>query len=253
MQLGLESIGPCDLYSTAEVIMLAEKSLCEISDDHILDISHMGILHSMLEASGLENEKHGALIDAISRRSTDAVRSLIKDTEIADKICRLVSEYAPATQLIGLLEEILPESPSVTELKGVVSVLSALSLDKKIYLDFSLVNDISYYNGIIFKGFISGIPSAVLSGGRYDPLITRFGMNCGACGFAIYLDRISGYEGSAIAKEADVLVLYGDSVAPEKLALTLDELVKSGKTVKAASASCAPDASLFGEIVTLSE
>jgi ATP phosphoribosyltransferase regulatory subunit len=57
-------------------------------------------------------------------------------------------------------------------------------------LDFSIVNDISYYSGIIFQGYIEGIPEKVLSGGRYDKLLRKFGNRSGAVGFAVYLDLL---------------------------------------------------------------
>jgi ATP phosphoribosyltransferase regulatory subunit len=33
----------------------------------------------------------------------------------------------------------------------------------------------NYYNGVVFKGFISGIPASVLSGGQYDNLMEKMG------------------------------------------------------------------------------
>ena len=47
-----------------------------------------------------------------------------------------------------------------------------------------------YYNGVVFSGYIKGLPFRVLSGGRYDALLKRFGRQSGALGFAIYLDEL---------------------------------------------------------------
>lgn len=249
MQLGLESIGSDDLYSTAEVIMLAEMSLNEISADHILDISHMGLLNVLTGGANVENVS--LLTSAISRRSTDTIRELVADESYADMLCCLVSEYAPVNTVLSKLSDILPQCAALDELKGICKVLTSLSLDKNVYLDFSLVNDVSYYNGIIFKGFISGISSAVLSGGRYDPLLSRFGHSCGACGFAIYLDRIQGNLNPNSTYDADVLVLYNCSCAPEKIAKICAELTSEGKTVMASTS--VKDKSRYAEIMEVSE
>ena len=48
----------------------------------------------------------------------------------------------------------------------------------------------NYYNGIIFRGFISGVPDGVLSGGQYDKLMKKMGRRSGAIGFAVYLDKL---------------------------------------------------------------
>ena len=57
-------------------------------------------------------------------------------------------------------------------------------------IDFSVVSDLKYYNGIIFNGFVSGIPSSVLLGGQYDKLMKRMGRSSKGIGFAVYLDCI---------------------------------------------------------------
>ncbi|MFR4336367.1 MAG: ATP phosphoribosyltransferase regulatory subunit [Lawsonibacter sp.] len=52
-------------------------------------------------------------------------------------------------------------------------------------LDFSLVNSMDYYNGVIFQGFLPGLHTPVLSGGRYDNLPRKMGKQVGAIGFAL--------------------------------------------------------------------
>ena len=52
MQAGLECIGAIDRYLTCEVIMLAVKSLGAISEQFVLDISHMGYVSGLMDAAG---------------------------------------------------------------------------------------------------------------------------------------------------------------------------------------------------------
>ena len=75
----------------------------------------------------------------------------------------------------GLAElEKLCNTPSLKaaykELKDIITVISGAGFQPEIHLDFSVVQDLSYYNGIVFQGFIEGIPEKILTGGRYDPL-----------------------------------------------------------------------------------
>ena len=44
--------------------------------------------------------------------------------------------------------------------------------------------------GLVFTGYVAGIPCAVLKGGRYDYLMQRFTPGANAIGFAIYLDEL---------------------------------------------------------------
>ena len=52
------------------------------------------------------------------------------------------------------------------------------------------MGDVSYYNGIVFKGFLSGIPDPVLSGGQYDRLMQKLHRTSRAIGFAVYTGEL---------------------------------------------------------------
>ena len=73
---------------------------------------------------------------------------------------------------------------------SVLSLLERSEAADRILIDFSVVNDTNYYNGIVFKGFIKGLPNAVLTGGQYDRLMRRMQRKSGAIGFAVYLDAL---------------------------------------------------------------
>ena len=57
-------------------------------------------------------------------------------------------------------------------------------------LDLSMADEMEYYNGLVFTGYVAGIPRAVLKGGRYDYLMQRFTPGANAIGFAMYLDEL---------------------------------------------------------------
>ena len=63
----------------------------------------------------------------------------------------------------------------------------------RIRLDLSIVNDVDYYNGIIFQGYVSRVPKPILSGGRYDGLLSRIGREQGAMGFALNLGELNAF------------------------------------------------------------
>jgi ATP phosphoribosyltransferase regulatory subunit len=43
---------------------------------------------------------------------------------------------------------------AVDELRTIMDILKADGLDKKVRIDFSIVNDMNYYSGVLFKGFV---------------------------------------------------------------------------------------------------
>lgn len=105
-------------------------------------------------------------------------------------------------------------------------------LAEHLRLDFSIANDMNYYSGVIFRGFVPGLAAGVLAGGRYDHLLHRMGRAGGAIGFAVYLDQLERF-GAPAQDEVDVLVLYDDSVSAARVAAETDALVAAGQTVRA--------------------
>ena len=100
-------------------------------------------------------------------------------------------------------------------------------------VDLSVDSDIRYYNGIVFKGFISGIPGAVLSGGQYDRLLHKMGKASGAIGFAVYLNLLENLMVSDRRYDADDVLLYDTTATPEAVFTAVEQLQKDGNRVLA--------------------
>ncbi|MDE7306714.1 MAG: ATP phosphoribosyltransferase regulatory subunit, partial [Clostridia bacterium] len=100
---------------------------------------------------------------------------------------------------------------------------------ENINIDFSAGGDERYYNGLVFKGYISGVPSAVLYGGRYDRLVSRLGKSAKAAGFALYLGELAQYFDDE-PTVPDILLVYKKDGAAKALALA-EKLRGEGKRV----------------------
>ena len=94
----------------------------------------------------------------------------------------------------------------------------------------------NYYDNVVFKGFIDGIGESVLSGGRYDRLLTRMGKKSGAIGFAVYLDLLANWAREYRETDVDVVVLYDETVCVETLTATVHALIAEGNSVSAQKA-----------------
>lgn len=233
MQTGLECIGKIDLFSICEVISLAAKSLERFSDDYVLDISHMGILAQMLKNINTDSEIKQEIVGCIERKSLHELKEICKDVDAkaADKLAALI-ELDPDTEK-GLkeLKKLCPDSSAVSELEKIIDVLNVSVGANRLRLDFSVVQDLSYYNGIVFQGFIDGIPEKLLSGGQYDKLVKRMGKNSGAIGFGISTELLSRLQKKA-KSSADILIIYDEDDDVKALMSEVSKLIKSGKRVE---------------------
>lgn len=229
MQTGLECIGDIDLYDVFEVVTLACASLEAISENYVVEISHLGVLSSLLDCASSNDEFKNAVMECIKQKNAHEIKKLCKEYGIkedkANLLCSFVGIYGKADSVLKKLDELNVSddfASSVNELKAIVALLDSTKYKDKIQLDFSIVNDMNYYNGIVFNGFIEGVCETVLFGGKYDGLLDKLGRQSKGIGFAIYIDLLEEMGGQSRSYDVDVLVLYDNTDAK-----TLSEVVAS--------------------------
>jgi len=239
-QVGLECLGSIDDYSICEVLTLAAQTLRSISPDSILDISHLGILTQLIDAIGVPADKKDTLIRCIGEKNIHEMTALLKNAEVEDgqilRMQKLISTSGvPGEVLDGivvLLEPVIgPEA--LGQLQRVMKALAGSGLEDMLRLDFSAVDDIRYYNGFVFKGFIHGLPGSVLSGGQYDKLMRRMKRSAGAIGFAVYMDMLEQLEPRRKDFDVDTLLLYGPDTDPAAIREQVVLLNEQGRSVLA--------------------
>jgi len=239
MQVGLECIGDIDVYHVGEVIMLAARSLSILGDRSCLDISHMGYISGLLGSVELTEAQRGEILRSISRKNVPELSSLCTQFGLSDgfrdRIMTLAALYGPYGKALVELRRLSVNDETeaaLSELEDIRSVIAGFGGGHDINIDFSIVNDLNYYSGVIFQGYIEGVPSKVLSGGRYDSLLRRFGKGSGAIGFAVYLDLLEQTAPPRSGPEIDVLLLYGDKTDPAALANEVRALTAEGRVVR---------------------
>lgn len=238
MQVGLEYIGEVDAYATLEVLLLAQKSLKAISEEYIMDVSHMGFVAGLMEEIGLPYAQQKAILDCISEKNAHGIRAVCKEAGLTEDMTQKLEALA---SLYGGLEETLAQAKAlccnekmeqaVQELEDILHCLKIGGNDKNVNLDFSIVNDMDYYTGIIFQGFINGVPSSILSGGRYDNLLRKLGKDADAIGFAVYLDLLERFDSAEREYDVDTLLLYEDGADVAALAKAAQMLTDNGQSV----------------------
>lgn len=220
MQVGLEVLGDVDDYCITEVLLLAGLSLKAVSCDAVLDISHLGLLSEAMESIGIPQDKKGELVKFISEKNAHELTALCRDCGITDENIDLLRSLlsisgAPAAalpQLSSLLSDLV-SSQTLEQFRAVVQALEGSGVEDLLRVDFSVVDDIHYYNGFVFKGFVNGLPGSVLSGGQYDKLMRKMKRADRTIGFAVYMDLLERLEQRSGEFDVDAVLLY-DASAP---------------------------------------
>lgn len=227
MQTGLECIGDIGLYDICEVILLAAKSLQAISERFVLDISHMQIIWDAIHACSLSYKDQVDVLTAIGDKNEDALcaypllQKLVKTSGLLKDVLPVLNEFCIADEARN----------AITQLQTIEAILDQNGYSDHVQLDFSIVNDMNYYNGIVFRGYIEGIPNSVLSGGQYDKLMEKMGKNAGGIGFAVYLDQLALLDTIQKKYDVDTVLLYTDDSDIPTLSCKAGELSADGGTV----------------------
>ena len=211
LQAGIECVGDVGFYEAAEVVYLAAKSLEALGSGTILSLSHVGLIRFCLESSGLPASARSQALDCLRQKREQELRALCREHGADDTLPVALLRARTPDDLSPLLTA---DNAPWQELRQIIALLPT----GKVRLDFSLGNDMKYYSGLVFKGYVRGVPASVLSGGQYDRLLSHMGKNARAIGFALYLDQLERLE-EADEWDVDTLLLCGDAAPAEILAV----------------------------------
>ena len=197
-QCGIELIGAQGIRADLEILSMAIDALeaCGVPDYHI-EIGHVGYFSALLEGLGASDETQNALRQLVEKKDFVAYRAMLKpylQTEAGNALWNLPRMFGgpqvldQAKRLSGNQEA----QKAISYLEEIYGVLSDAGLSDHVQFDLGLIQNIEYYTGMIFRGFVQGAGSNVISGGRYDRLIGQFGKEIPATGFGLDVDAVAG-------------------------------------------------------------
>lgn len=235
MQVGLECIGRIDGFSLFEVLTLALKSLSAVSENYILDVSNLDILTKVLDYLGIPNSSKTDIIHCIGEKNLHELAKICSELYVSEEKADILKELViihgepgSAFDKMNRLLKGIVDDDILNQFENII-----LSLDDKehVNIDFSVVDDINYYNGIVFKGFIEGVPNSMLSGGQYDTLMKKMKRSEKAIGFAVYLDMLEHLNVNTEQYDIDTVIVYDENTSFEFLQKTADEIRKENSVL----------------------
>lgn len=197
LQSGVECIGDLDDSDVCEVVLLAVKALQSLSKDYVLTLSHAGFITALLDALQVPQGLRDGLLRFVRQKNTEGLLQYCAAKNLpgenATALSNLISLYGTLADNLPLLANLCRNEKmeqAVKELSIVSSALGSISEGDNARLDFSVMNNMQYYDGLVFKGFVNGLPEGILSGGQYGGLLQKMGRKATAVGFAVYLNEV---------------------------------------------------------------
>ena len=231
-QVGLECLGAVDDYVIGEVLLLAAESLRRVSGESMLRISHLGIVGAMLDGLGLSGEARKAVLRCLGEKNLHELAAACREANVPEegieKLRALVLFCGKPAAVLPELRRLGCGETAVSQLERLSAMLDAGGFGDMVTLDFSVLSDMRYYNGVTFQGFVRGVPAGVISGGQYDRLLSRMGKKGRAIGFACYLDLLERLTKPERRPDADTVLLYDEGADPLRVAAAVRALEADG-------------------------
>lgn len=238
-QMGLECLGCVDEYTILEVLYLAEQSLQAVGHPFLLTLSHMGFVVGLLSQLPVEENKKEKLLSCIRSKNSSGLEEVMRPLGLPEAEARVLRALP---KLYGNFSSVMKEAAKLAlnqEMEQALYQLGTLydgmkqhGMTRKLWLDFSMINDTDYYNGIVFQGFVDGLPRSILAGGQYDHMTRKLGKEADAIGFALYLNELRRLPQKSRDVDVDALILVRDKEEPGRVLAEVRMLMKRGLSVR---------------------
>ena len=198
-QTGIELYGHASSFEDAEVLCAAVHSLKALNlSDHRITIGHARLVSDLMQALKVPADQQDEWSREIESKNVFSLEQKAMQcafTEDQAKMLSLVTEAGDRSLLTegyDLAKRLQAEelAKDFGWLLEVDNYLQAYQVQEDVLFDPGMKPELTYYTGVIFKGYVLGAAEPVLDGGRYDALLHQVGSSFDAVGFGFYEDRL---------------------------------------------------------------
>lgn len=194
-QAGLEFIGSSSFAGDIEVLTILVNILRNLEiKDFKIGLGHIKLVEGLcswlnLDSKGTDFIKNNLVLNNIvaieefldkkDKQKTGIFTELLKPENNIKNLEKMISQIDERKVISGF-----------DYLKRVYKVLTELDFARHLIIDLGMIREFDYYSGLLFEVYSSGIIDLLGSGGRYDGLIKKFGLDVPATGFALDIDLL---------------------------------------------------------------
>lgn len=241
-QMGAELIGDGSPQADGEMIaMVVEALLAAGLKDFQVSIGQMEYFKGICAQAGLDEETEGELREFISGKNLFGAQELLTGKGISSSCAEMllkVSEHFGSVEILDEAKALAENERSLSairRLEELYHVLCEYAVERYVSFDLGMLSKYHYYTGVIFKVYTYGVGEPIVKGGRYDQLLSHFGKEAPAIGFAVVIDDLLAAlkrQKAGPGPEEDVIALSYNASNYEQLLSEAKKLRKNGqKTV----------------------
>lgn len=196
-QLGAELMGDGSAEADVEMIALLIEALQKAGlREFQVSIGQVMFFKSLLQETGIEGEEEERLRQFISDKNMFGAEDLLASYEMSPKLRQIFLEMtmlSGTTEVLARARELTDNEKALDALQRLEDIYQGLKekgYEQYITFDLGMLSKYNYYTGIIFKAYSYGYGEPIVKGGRYDTLLSHFGRQLPAVGFAVVIDQL---------------------------------------------------------------
>ena len=196
-QMGAELIGDDSVYADAEMIMMVIDTLKASGLTKFqVSIGEVEYFKGICRHAGLDSETEMEIRDFISEKNFFAAEEMMIEKGISEtdrEAILQVREFYQVEETLAKAKELASNEMSrnaIVRLEALYELLKGYGVEEYVSFDLGMLSKFHYYTGVIFKAYTYGVGDAIVTGGRYDTLLGRFGKDAAAIGFMVLIDDL---------------------------------------------------------------
>lgn len=194
-QAGLEFIGSSNAIIMADIeILVILINILNILNlhDYKIGLGHIEFVEGLCDWFSLDPKDRKYIKKKVAAKDFVTLENFLskKDKDKAEIFVKLIQPQSDIGKISALISGIKEQKvvKSFNYLREIYDILKNFNYRDFLVTDFSIIRDFDYYTGLLFEVYCSNITGIIGSGGRYDGLIKKFGIDVPATGFALDID-----------------------------------------------------------------
>lgn len=190
-QIGVELLGEAPSLAEQEILRLALDAITALKLNRVVfEIGSASFFNRLCDLVGTDNTAE--LTELLLKKDLSGMEKFVAKNDFSTDFCELLEKILTVTDLAELgacvaqtKDEVLAQA-----LADLTANVQQLDTRWQVTVNLGMVPTMDYYNGLMFKAYSDAVSQPILSGGRYDELLTKFGKNAAAIGFCCQMDAI---------------------------------------------------------------
>lgn len=217
-QMGIELLGASGLRADLEVISVAVQALSSCAKSFRIEIGHAKLFHYFAQKLKVSDEIKENIRSQIESKNYGMLQEILSQLEPGKEVTALqkLPTWFGGEEILSEAEKYCEDETAQSMLQEVKTLYNALKdfgLKDQVIVDLGLVQRNLYYTGIVFSAYVEEFGKAVLTGGRYDNLLEKFGFPMPAVGFCIdtsVLSEILLQRENALLQEPEIILVHSE-------------------------------------------